>query len=158
MQRSDIYFPAHRNNGMEGGRKATRRGNRRMEMSLNLAHASLIFRPVSLHCLPGEKRVFIARSSRRKSTGCLYVFFFFFYFSFRVHAIRTIMDLLEHSRFNDSDLTSCASVYICKDCSKWSWANAVSVRRARFFIRRRGDGRRWKIIDRSKTFICKFNW
>lgn len=41
-----------------------RRGNRRMEMSLNLARASLIFRPVSLHCLPGEKRVFIARSSR----------------------------------------------------------------------------------------------
>lgn len=85
-----------------------------MEMSLNLAHASLIFRPVSLHCLPGEKRVFIARSSRRKSTGLpLRVFLFFFsflFFSFRVHATRTIVDLLEHSRFNDSDLTSCASV------------------------------------------------
>ena len=53
-----------------------------MEMSLNLAHASLIFRPVSLHCLPGEKSVFIARSSRRKSTGSLYVFFFFLSLSF----------------------------------------------------------------------------
>lgn len=83
-----------------------------MEMSLNLAHASLIFRPVSLHCLPGEKSVFIARSSRRKSTGSLYVFFFFLSlflsFSFRVHATRTIMDLLEHSRFNDSDLQQVA--------------------------------------------------
>lgn len=29
-----------------------------------------------------------------------------------MHATRTIMDLLEHSRFNDSDLTSCASLYM----------------------------------------------
>ena len=33
---------------------------------------------------------------------------FFLSFSFRVHATRTIMDLLEHSRFNDSDLQQVA--------------------------------------------------
>lgn len=127
-----------------------------MEMSLNLAHASLIFRPVSLHCLPGEKSVFIARSSRRKSTGSLYVFFFFLSlflsFSFRVHATRTIMDLLEHSRFNDSDLQQVARpcIYICKDRDS-KWSTDVSVRGARFFIRRgwdrEGDGR-WSICAR----------
>ena len=54
-----------------------------------------------------------ARDESRRVPFTCFSFFslslsFFLSFSFRVHATRTIMDLLEHSRFNDSDLQQVA--------------------------------------------------
>lgn len=73
-------------------------------MSLNLARASLIFRPVSLHCLPGKKSVYCPQLETKANELPLRVS------SRRACARDRASHLhnrghLEHSRFNDFDLT-----------------------------------------------------
>ena len=136
-----------------------------MEMSLNLAHASLIFRPVSLHCLPGEKSVFIARSSRRKSTGSLYVFFFFLSLSLSFFLFLFECTRLVQSWISSSILVLMILIYNKLRVRVYIYARIVirndrlmSVFEERDFLFDGGEIEKEMEDDRSvQVFICKFN-